>query len=343
MNQKQRQFLSEVLGTFLLVFIGCGTAMTVGSAYVLSTGYVITALAFGAAMTLAVYLFGDISGCHINPAVSLAMYMDKRIEKKDLGLYIIGQCIGAGLASSILASIFSCAKLVDQTGCLASNGLGGVGGNEYIGLIVETLLTAIFVLVVLKVTDKNSKTGSLTGIVIGTALLAVHLLGIGLTGTSVNPARSLGPAFTCLVDGTTSEPMAHLAVFIFGPILGAIIAYYLYVALYGPRKNVRKTPANASDEKQSPKHASKESFAEYFEANPDAPDLREDKPRHMKESFEKKSEHCQEAESEFHPEERLESCLEVSSEESLEVSKTTNPEAKPEQNFEGDKKLPRVL
>lgn len=258
MNKVQRIFLSETLGTFLLVFIGCGTAMTVGCAYVLSTGYLITALAFGAAMAIAVYLFGDISGCHINPAVSVAMYLDKRINKKELGLYVIGQFLGAFLASGVLATIFSCSKLVDQTGCLGANSLGGVGNNAYIGLLVEIVLTAIFVMFVLKVTDKRSNTGALTGVLIGVALASVHFLGIGLTGTGVNPARSFGPALLSLLCGYSSKPMADFGTFLLGGLLGAVGAYYLYSILYNPRKNVRK------EVKYEPKHERKEDFKEYF-------------------------------------------------------------------------------
>lgn len=259
MNRVQKIFLSETLGTFLLVFIGCGTAMMVGCAYVLSTGYLITALAFGLAMAIAVYLFGEVSGCHINPAVSIAMYLDKRINKKELGLYVIGQFLGGFLASGVLATVFSCAKLVDQTGCLGANSLGGVGNNAYIGLLIEIVLTAIFVMFVLKVTDKRSDTGALTGVLIGIALASVHLLGIGLTGTGVNPARSFGPAFLSLICGYSSQPMAEFGTFLLGPLLGAIGAYYLYSILYAPRKNVRK------EVKYEPKHKKKEDFKEYFD------------------------------------------------------------------------------
>lgn len=239
MRKISKQYLAEFLGTGMLVFFGCGTAMLLGCVYMMGCGYLLTALAFGLVMTVCVYLFGDISGCHINPAVTFAMYLEGKISKNKAICYTVCQCVGGFFGIALLGVIFSFGVLPDQTASFASNGLGGVGGNPYVGLIVEIILSSVFVGVVLKVTDKNSTLRNMKGIVIGLALMMVHILGIGFTGTSVNPARSIATALEALFYGN-AYPMRYLWVFVLGPLVGASIAVEIRKKFNeDPRKNVR--------------------------------------------------------------------------------------------------------
>ena len=239
MRKISKQYLAEFLGTGMLVFFGCGTAMLLGCVYMMGCGYLLTALAFGLVMTVCVYLFGDISGCHINPAVTFAMYLEGKISKNKAICYTVCQCVGGFFGIALLGIIFSFGVLPDQTTSFASNGLGGVGGNPYVGLIVEIILSSVFVGVVLKVTDKNSTLGSMKGIVIGLALMMVLILGIGFTGTSVNPARSIATALEALFFGNV-YPMRYLWVFVLGPLVGSSIAVEIRKKFHEePRKNVR--------------------------------------------------------------------------------------------------------
>lgn len=239
MRKISKQYLAEFLGTGMLVFFGCGTAMLLGCVYMMGCGYLLTALAFGLVMTVCVYLFGDVSGCHINPAVTFAMYLEGKISKNKAICYTVCQCVGGFFGIALLGIIFSFGVLPDQTTSFASSGLGGVGGNPYVGLIVEIILSSVFVGVVLKVTDKNSTLGSMKGIVIGLALMMVLILGIGFTGTSVNPARSIATALEALFFGNV-YPMRYLWVFVLGPLVGSSIAVEIRKKFHEePRKNVR--------------------------------------------------------------------------------------------------------
>jgi aquaporin Z len=173
------------------------------------------------------YCVGNISGCHINPAVSLGVLINGGMTVNDFVGYVIAQCLGALAGSGILAAIFSLGGVTDMTGGFGSNGLSGVGGSAVAGLLVELVLTFIFVLTILGVTSKKSGHGSFGGLIIGLTLTLVHILGIGLTGTSVNPARSLGPAIAAAISGNT-QPLACLWVFIVGPLAGAALAAVVY-------------------------------------------------------------------------------------------------------------------
>jgi len=214
-----KKYVAEFLGTFTLVLLGCGTAMLVGCDSVYGCGYLLTALAFGLTIVGMAYCVGNVSGCHINPAVSLAVLLTGGMNKKDFVGYVIAQCLGAVAASGTLIVIFLLGGIMDLTGGYGSNGLSGVGGSAMSGLLVEILLTFIFVLVILGVTSKKAAHGSFAGVVIGFTLVLVHILGIGLTGTSVNPARSIGPAIFAGGDALKS-----LWVFIVGPNVGAALA-----------------------------------------------------------------------------------------------------------------------
>jgi aquaporin Z len=223
-----RKYVAECIGTFTLVLIGCGTAMLTGCDK--WGGYLTTAFAFGLVIVGMAYCVGNISGCHINPAVSLACLISGRMSGKDFGLYFVSQTIGAILGAACLKVIFGLGGITDATGGLGSNGLAGVNRNIGAGLITEIILTFIFILVILGVTDGDYKHGSFGGVVIGFSLVMVHILGIGLTGTSVNPARSIGPAIFAGGAALTS-----LWVFIVGPFIGAALAAFCYKFLAGKK------------------------------------------------------------------------------------------------------------
>ena len=225
-----KKYLAEMIGTCTLVVLGCGTAMLVGCDAAAGGGYILTALAFGLAIVASAYCIGNISGCHVNPAVSLGVLLSGGMERKDFAGYVVSQCVGALLGSGLLALVFSLGGVTDMTGGFGTNGLAGVNGNAFAGLLVEIILTFIFVLCILGVTSKKAAHGSFGGLIIGLTLTGVHILGIGLTGTSVNPARSFGPALVALLAGN-SAPMASLWVFIVGPLVGAALAAVTYKAL----------------------------------------------------------------------------------------------------------------
>ena len=221
-----KRYISELIGTMVLVLFGCGSAAIAGSVL----GNLGIAMAFGLSIVAMAYVIGDISGCHINPAVSVGMWIDGRLETKDLVLYIIFQCIGAIIGIALLAVIINSAP---SLGGYAATGLGqnGFGSASSVGLdvvgaiIVEIILTFVFVFTVLGVT-KKAENGAVAGIVIGLTLAFVHILGIPLTGTSVNPARSLAPAL--FLGG---QALQQVWVFILAPLVGAVIAGLLFKGL----------------------------------------------------------------------------------------------------------------
>ena len=218
-----KKYIAEFIGTATLVTLGCGTAMLVGCDAASGSGYLLTALAFGLTIVGMAYCVGNISGCHINPAVSLGVFLTGGMSKKDLGMYVLFQCLGALFAAFLLWVIFAAGGVADMTGGFGSNGLAGVNGSIVAGLLVEIVLTFIFVLVILGVTSKNFKHGSFAGLIIGLSLVLVHILGIGLTGTSVNPARSIGPAIVAAINGNLA-PIGCVWVFIVAPLIGATLA-----------------------------------------------------------------------------------------------------------------------
>ena len=225
-----KKYIAECIGTCVLVVLGCGTAMLVGCDAAAGGGYILTALAFGLAIVAMAYSVGNISGCHIKPAVSLGVLLSGGMKLKEFFGYIAAQCVGALAGSGLLALIFGLGKVKDMTGGFGSNGLAGVGENPIAGLVVEIVLTFIFVLCILGVTSKKQSHGSFGGLVIGLTLVGVHILGIGLTGTSVNPARSIGPAVVAAISGNLA-PLGSLWVFIVGPLAGAALAAVVYKAL----------------------------------------------------------------------------------------------------------------
>jgi aquaporin Z len=216
-----KKYVAEFIGTAVLVLMGCGSAVFIGVSD--PAGHLAVALAFGLSIVAMAYTIGNISGCHINPAVSLAMLISKKLSVTDFIGYIVAQFLGALVGAGILAYLASIYASGDQTGALGSNSFGTVG---MVGaIVVEIILTCIFVFTILGVTSDESKSG-VAGIVIGLTLTFVHIVGISLTGTSVNPARSFGPAIFAGVDA-----IVELWVFIVAPLIGAAIAAQIFKAL----------------------------------------------------------------------------------------------------------------
>ncbi|MBQ6949894.1 MAG: aquaporin [Clostridia bacterium] len=209
-----KKYVAEFIGTFVLVLFACGTAAVVGCNAAAGTGYLLTALAFGLVIVAMAYSIGNVSGCHINPAVSIAMLVSGKMNVKDFIGYVVAQFLGAIAGAAVLMAIVG----VD-TG-LGANGL--YNGNVGISFVIEVILTFVFVIAILGVTSKQEN-GAVAGIVIGLSLVLVHILGISFTGTSVNPARSFGPAL--LVGG---EALKNVWVFILAPLVGGVLAAITY-------------------------------------------------------------------------------------------------------------------
>ena len=205
--------IAECLGTFILVFFGTGTAVLGNGMEGIGTTGI--ALAFGLTIVAAAYSIGTISGAHLNPAVSIGMWLNKRMTTMELIYYVVGQIVGGLIASFALLSILIGA-------CKSFENLGQYGVGELsvaCALTVEIILTFIFVLVVMTVTSAKKGNASLAGIVIGLTLTMIHLVGIPLTGTSVNPARSIAPAV--FAGGSA---LSELWIFIVVPLIGGLLA-----------------------------------------------------------------------------------------------------------------------
>ena len=223
-----RKYLAEFIGTFVLVFMGCGSAVLAGK-YI---GFVGIAFAFGLSVLVMVYAIGGISGCHINPAISISMLASGKMKAKDAAIYVVMQCLGAVVAATVLYAV----ALGMPGYSLAVNGLGqngygaaSPGGFSMLsGFIAEVVLTFIFLLVIYGSTSEAVPKG-FAGIPIGLSLVLIHLVGIPITGTSVNPARSLGPAV--LVGGIA---LSQLWLFWVAPIIGGLLAAALWRFL-GPK------------------------------------------------------------------------------------------------------------
>lgn len=204
-----KKYIAEAVGTLLLTLVACGIAVTSG------VDLVATSLAFGLVIVAAAYSIGNVSGCHINPAVSIALFVAGKMTLKECLRYIAAQIVGAFVGSLLLG------LLLGKFSALGANGLVG-DTSIWAALAVEVILTFIFTTTILGVTDKKEN-GHVTGIVIGLTLVLVHLFGLPLTGTSVNPARSLAPA---VLQGGAA--LSNVWIFIVAPIVGAIMAGLFY-------------------------------------------------------------------------------------------------------------------
>ncbi len=232
-----KKAIAEVIGAFVLVFCACGVAAATGGQLVA------TSLAFGLVIVGMAYAVGRISGCHINPAVSIGVLIAGKMTVKEFLVYVCSQVIGAILGG---VAIFGIAKLSGLTlvGDACNYAVGsGAGATDYpavgaiVGaLLIEIVLTCIFVYVILNVTDENNTAGKKAGLLIGLTLTLVHLLGINFTGTSVNPARSIGTAFAALIFNGTTEALAEVWMFIVAPLVGGVLAALLYKGLHASKK-----------------------------------------------------------------------------------------------------------
>jgi aquaporin Z len=218
-----RKYFAEFIGTFALVLIGCGTAVIAGH----EVGNLGIALAFGLTLTAMAYGIGPVSGCHINPAVSLALYAAGRMESRHLGGYIIAQFLGGIMAAAVLLMILNGHLTGYQ---IATDGLGQNGwGTDYLGqysltsaLIFEFLATLLFVSVIIGATQHKGAPRHMAGLAIGLTLAAIHIMGINITGVSVNPARSLGPAL--FVGG---RALVQVWMFLLVPSLAGLIGGFM--------------------------------------------------------------------------------------------------------------------
>ncbi|MBQ0145083.1 MAG: aquaporin [Bacteroidales bacterium] len=218
-----RKYVAEGIGTFVLTLLGCGTAMFLGCNT--PAGVVGTAIAFGLTVVAMAYTIGGISGCHINPAITLGVALSGRMSWKDACGYWVGQVIGGIVAGAVLLLLTKVVAAPDLTGGLGTNGVanaGGLGG----AFLVEVIATFLFVLVVLGTTDSKVGAGNLAGLAIGLTLILVHLVCINLTGTSVNPARSIGPAIFA-----GGEALKCVWVFVAAPLIGGALSAVVWSAL----------------------------------------------------------------------------------------------------------------
>lgn len=230
-----KRAIAECIGTMVLTLVACGVAVVAGG----NAGWWVgTSLAFGLVIVAMAYSIGNVSGCHINPAVSLAMLISKKLSLKEFLVYVLAQVVGAFLGSLLLA--------------LFVRGFGALGGNEiqailykdgnldvisYVGaFLVEVALTFVFVIAILGVTDSRYHDGKHAGIVIGLVLALVHLFGLGFTGTSVNPARSLAPAVLQAFAGNTTS-LTQVWIWILAPLCGAALAAVVYKLLTKNKEN----------------------------------------------------------------------------------------------------------
>ena len=230
--------IAEIIGTAVLVLFGCGVAIAT------NCDTVATSLAFGLSIVAMAYSIGNVSGCHVNPAVSIAMWIRRKINFKEFLVYVASQLVGATIACLILMMMFGTdcgfgANLIQENAI--ANFSGAYATDSLIALASEIVLTFVFVLAVIGVTSKENN-GAVAGIVIGLTLTLVHLLGLFITGTSVNPARSLIPALFALFSGTSA--ISQVWIFIVGPLVGGILAALVYKAI-----EIKKDKPTESPEK----------------------------------------------------------------------------------------------
>jgi aquaporin Z len=222
-----KKYAAEFIGTAALVFMGCGSAVIAGE----KVGFLGISLAFGLSVLVMVYAIGPISGCHINPAITIAMLTAGKIKAKDAVAYIVAQCFGGIAGAAVLLQVVE--RRLGYS--MAANGLGQNGygihspmGYSFVGcLTAEIILTALFLFVIFGATSKNAPQG-FAGLAIGLSLALIHIVGIPITGTSVNPARSLGPAL--MVGG---DALSQVWLFLLAPVIGGVLAAVVWKWILG--------------------------------------------------------------------------------------------------------------
>lgn len=237
-----KKYLAEMIGTFVLVLMGCGSAIFAGIG-VGTTGYGVSTLgvafAFGLSVVAMAYTIGNISGCHINPAITLGVWANGRMSGKDAVGYMFFQVIGAIIASAVL---YTLVHTGNEAGVEAVfNNTTTTGANSYMAgnvvpaFLAELIFTFIFVLVVLGSTDSKKGAGNFAGLAIGLTLVLVHIACIPITGTSVNPARSIGPAIFAAIEGNT-QPISQIWLFIVAPFIGALLSSGVWNLIKGRKE-----------------------------------------------------------------------------------------------------------
>lgn len=232
-----KKYLAEMIGTFVLTLMGCGSAVFAGIGLG-TTGYGVSTLgvafAFGLAVVAMAYTIGGISGCHINPAITLGVWANGRMSGKEAGGYMLFQVIGAIIASAVIYFLVNTGN--DAGLSAVFNDTTTTGANSYLpgnvvpAFVAEFIFTFIFVLVVLGTTDSKKGAGNFAGLAIGLALVLVHIVCIPITGTSVNPARSIGPAIFACIEGNCT-PISQIWLFIVAPFLGALLSSAVWKAI----------------------------------------------------------------------------------------------------------------
>lgn len=228
-----KKYIAEMIGTMVLVLMGCGSAVFAGDAagaVGFGVGTLGVAFAFGLAVVAMAYTIGGISGCHINPAITLGAFVAGRINSKDAMMYMIFQVIGAIIGSAIIYALLSTGS---HNGPTITGANGFKDGMLLQAFIAEVVLTFIFVLVVLGTTDSKKGAGNFAGLAIGLSLVLIHIVGIPITGTSVNPARSIAPA---IFQGGAA--LSQLWVFIIAPFVGAVLSAFCWKIIGGEEKAI---------------------------------------------------------------------------------------------------------
>ena len=220
-----KKYLAEAVGTLFLVLMGCGSAViAAGQNHINFLGI---AFAFGLTVMVMVYSIGSISGCHINPAITVAMWVNKKIDGKDAVWYIVFQFVGGIIGAAILYAVAS--GMPGYAGGLGTNGFGQFSPDKYSllsGVIAEFVFTALFLFVICGATSKKAPAG-FAGIAIGLCLTLIHIVGIPVTGVSVNPARSFGPAFVLALTGSMTA-LSQVWMFIVVPVVGGVFGAWLW-------------------------------------------------------------------------------------------------------------------
>ena len=249
MDKSLKAYIAEAIGTFVLVFFACGVAAVTGGSLL------VTSLTFGLVIVIMSLLIGKISGCHINPAVSLACLMTKRMSVRDFIGYVIAQVVGGLLGAIIL---FALIKMNGLNGSFFETAASNLtykekleAGPIFSAMFIEVILTFVFVYVVLHATDEKNGVTKYAGIIIGTTLMFVHLLGIFFTSTSVNPARSIATAFADLIFSGEATALKHVWIFIIAPLGGGALAAVVYDAI-NKAKAKKEADEPKDDEKDAP-------------------------------------------------------------------------------------------
>lgn len=221
-----KRYVTEGIGSFVLIFFSCGVMMLVGTSAEQGTGYLLSALSVGLPILVMWYSIGEISGCHLNPAISIASLIDKRLGVLECILYILSQLIGAILGMSILCTLFDKAFINDVTGAYNTSTISDIYDNNVVGIVLEIILTAVIVIVYLYCSEQNNKCKK-PGICITATYIMVNMIGIGTVKGIANISASVSTAFVAALKGDTAN-LSCLWIFVLGPVLGAVIASIFY-------------------------------------------------------------------------------------------------------------------